>query len=242
MFNGYFLLILSFIAFLYSSVGHGGASGYLALFALFDLDTSMMKSSALLLNLFVSSISFVQYFRKGFFNLKLFLCFAITSIPLAFFGGTIQLNPIIYKRILGVCLIFAVLRILGIFGKPSKNLKPFSPPLALIIGGSIGFFSGLIGIGGGIILSPIILIMQWENVKTTAGISALFIFVNSLAGWLGNSLNGNPIYPQIYLFVIFALVGGFLGSYYGAVKFDNQVIKVILALVLLSASFKLFLA
>lgn len=236
----HFFIVLGVVAFLYSAVGHGGASGYLGLFALYSLDTSMMKSSALLLNMFVSSISFWQYFKKGHFQLNLFLPFAVTSIPMAFFGGTIELNPFIYKKILGVCLIFAVLKILGFFGQESDRFKSISISLALIIGGCIGFFSGLIGIGGGIILSPVILLLQWGNVKTAACVSALFIFVNSVAGWFGNTRNMMTIYSQIYWFVSFALIGGILGSYYGANKFDFKILRYLLAAVLLMASIKLF--
>jgi uncharacterized membrane protein YfcA len=134
-----------------------------------------------------------------------------------------------------------ILRMLGILGEESKEIKPVSLAFALIIGGLIGFFSGLIGIGGGIILSPVILLLQWGNVKTAAAVSALFILVNSVAGWWGNSRSGGEIYPQIYLFVAFALLGGILGSYYGAAKFDNQVLKYLLAVILSIASFKLFL-
>lgn len=237
----HFLIILTVIAFFYSSVGHGGASGYLALFAIYSLDTSMMKSSALLLNMFVSSISFWQYFRQGYFRLNLFLPFAITSIPSAFIGGKIQVDALIYKRILAICLIFAVLPLLGIFGQESEKIKPVNLPLALIIGATIGFFSGLIGIGGGIILSPVILLLSWGDVKVTAGVSALFIFVNSVAGWLGNSQSDVTIYPQIYLFVLVALIGGILGAYYGSTKLNNQILRYFLAGVLIFASVKLWL-
>ncbi len=237
----HFLIILTVIAFFYSSVGHGGASGYLALFALYSLDTSMMKSSALLLNMFVSSISFWQYFRQGYFRLNLFLPFAITSIPSAFIGGKIQLDALIYKRILAICLIFAVLHLLGIFGQESEKIKPVNIPLALIIGATIGFFSGLIGIGGGIILSPVILLLGWGDVKVTAGVSALFIFVNSVAGWLGNSQSSVTIYPEIYQFVLVAFIGGILGAYYGSTKLNHQILRYFLAGVLIFASVKLWL-
>ena len=135
-----FLLILPIVSFLYASVGHGGASGYLALMALFSFAPSIMKPTALLLNLFVAAISFYYFYKGGFFNKRLFLLFAISSIPLAFLGGTIEIDASIYKKILAVLLIFAILKMLNVFGKESNTIKNIKTWQGLLIGGIIGFF------------------------------------------------------------------------------------------------------
>lgn len=235
-----FLAILIVVAFLYSSIGHGGASGYLGLMALLSLPINVMKPSALLLNIFVAGISFWFFRKHQHFKPNLFKAFAITSIPAAFIGGYFNLNPLIYKKILGILLIFAVLRMINVFGKPT-NPKPFNFNLALVIGFLIGLFSGMIGIGGGIILSPIIILLGWGTLKDAAAVSALFIFVNSIAGIIGYSINGGSIPTEAFYFIPFALVGGILGSYYGSKKFNNNTLKYVLSVVLLIASVKLFL-
>lgn len=236
-----FLLILPIVSFLYASVGHGGASGYLALMALFSFATETMKPTALLLNLFVAGISFYYYYKGGYFNKKLFISFALASIPLAFFGGVIELNASIYKKILAVLLIFAILKMLNVFGKENDSIKQVKLWQGLIVGGVIGFFSGLIGIGGGIILTPIILLLHWGNMKEAAAISALFIWVNSAAGLFGQFTSGVTIEKESFLLVAIALVGGFLGGYLGSKKINNQNLRYILAFVLVIACFKLAL-
>ena len=153
------LFLLLIVAFLYASVGHGGASGYLALMSLFAFPITFMKPTALILNILVAGISFYFYYREKKFDWKLFYPFAITSIPFSFLGGIITIETHIYKIILATILLFAVARLLGLFGKQKGELKPINIPLALFIGAVIGFLSGLIGIGGGIILSPVILLL-----------------------------------------------------------------------------------
>jgi uncharacterized membrane protein YfcA len=237
-----FLLALPIIAFLYASVGHGGASGYLALMALFSFAPETMKPMALLLNLFVAGIAFYHYHKAGYFNKKLFLSFAMASIPLAFLGGTIEVDATVYKKILGVFLIFAILKMFNVFGKESKQIKNVKLWQGLLVGGVIGFFSGLIGIGGGIILTPIILLLHWGKMKEAAAVSALFIWVNSAAGLIGQMSSGVEISSQAFILVAVALVGGFLGSYYGSQKFNNLNLRYLLAFVLIIASIKLFFA
>lgn len=235
-----FLSILPIVAFLYASVGHGGASGYLALMALFSFVPETMKPTALLLNLFVAGMAFYHYYRAGHFNKKLFLSFAIASIPLAFVGGFIEVDASIYKKILGVLLIFAILKMFGVFGKESLLVKDTKLWQGLVIGGIIGFFSGLIGIGGGIILTPVILLLHWGKMKEAAAVSALFIWVNSAAGLVGQLTGGAVISSQSFVLVGVALIGGFFGSYYGSKKFDNKLLRYLLAFVLIIASLKLF--
>jgi len=236
-----FLLILPVVAFMYAAVGHGGASGYLALMALFSFAPDTMKPTALLLNLFVAAISFIHYAKSGHFNKKLFLSFAIASIPLAFVGGLIEVDASIYKKVLAVLLIFAILKMLNVFGKESDTIKDVKVWQGLSIGGIIGFFSGLIGIGGGIILSPVILLMKWGKMKEAAAVSALFIWVNSAAAMGGQLSNGVKIDAQAFLLVGIAVIGGFLGGYLGSKKFNNQGLRYMLAFVLLIACIKLFL-
>lgn len=236
-----FLLILPIVAFFYAAVGHGGASGYLALMALFSFAPEQMKPTALLLNLFVAAISFFHYWRAGYFNWKLFLVFSVSSIPLSYFGGTMNIDPKIYKIILGILLIFAILKMLNVFGKEALIVKKVNLPFALIIGGAIGFFSGLIGIGGGIILSPVILLLNWGKVKDAAAVSALFIWVNSAAGMAGQLEKGIELSNESWVFVSIAVIGGFFGGYLGSVKMNNTAVRYLLAFVLLLASIKLFI-
>ncbi len=236
----FFLVLLPVVAFLYSSVGHGGASGYLALMALFSFAPETMKPTALLLNLFVAAISFFYYWKSGHFNKKLFLSFAIASIPLAFLGGMIEIDASIYKKILGVLLIFAILKMLNVFGKENTETKEVKLWLGILIGAAIGFFSGLIGIGGGIILTPIILLLHWGKMKEAAAVSALFIWVNSASGLVGQLSSGVVIDVQSFILVGIALIGGIAGAYLGSKKFNNKFLRYMLAFVLIIACIKLF--
>ncbi len=234
-----FCILLAVVAFLYSSVGHGGASGYLALMAIFSVPIAVMKPSALLLNLFVSGISFFFYYKKDFFKPKLFYPFAITSVPAAFIGGLIPLENGFYKIALGIVLILAALRLLGFFTPAEKENVKINIPLALVMGFGIGLLSGMLGIGGGVILSPILLILGWATLKETASISSLFIFVNSLAGLSGFFLGNKTIPTESFYLVPIAVFGGILGAYYGSGYFSNKVLKYVLATVILLASAKL---
>ena len=236
-----FLAILPIISFLYASVGHGGASGYLALMALFSFAPETMKPTALLLNLFVAGISFYYYYKAGHFNKTLFLSFAISSIPLAFLGGTIEIDASIYKKILAVLLVFAILKMLNVFGKEIDTIKPVKLWQGLLAGGIIGFFSGLIGIGGGIILTPLILLLHWGRMKEAAAVSALFIWVNSASGLIGQISSGVSFDKASVFMVIIAVVGGMLGGYLGSRKLNNLKLRYILAFVLAIACFKLVL-
>jgi uncharacterized membrane protein YfcA len=235
-----FILAIGLVAVLYSSVGHGGASGYLALMALFGVDVAMMKPSALILNLFVSSIAFISYYRAGHFRLRLLIPFAATSIPLAFLGATVEVPPELYKKILGVCLFIAALRIL-IRPKEQQELKKLSIPIALLAGALIGFFSGMIGIGGGIILSPLLLLTRWGGMKETAAASAAFIFLNSAAGLTGHVTAGMEVSPNIALWIAVVAAGGLLGSWTGGFKISAANLRYLITAVLLIACIKLFI-
>ncbi len=234
-----FYILLFLVAFLYSSVGHGGASGYLALMAIFAISPDVMKPTALLLNLFVSLTSFIQFYRGKHFNWKIFLPFAIASVPMAFVGGLIEIDAFIYKKILGVLLLIPVIRFLFFSNVQVKEHKEANIILSLFIGAAIGFLSGLIGIGGGIILSPVLLLLKWTDMKQTAAISALFIFVNSIAGLAGQLTKGIQFSPDMYWYVAIAFVGGICGAYFGSLRFKQTLLKYMLAIVLAVAAYKL---
>lgn len=236
-----FYIILPLVAFMYAAVGHGGASGYLALMAIFGVSALVMKPTALVLNLFVAGVSFYHFYKRGYFKWRLFYPFVITSVPAAFLGGYFSVDSELYKKILGVLLLIAVLRMAGVGGGLRKDQKELNFVLAMAIGLSIGFFSGLIGIGGGIILSPIILLLGWANVKETAAISALFIWINSLSGFVGLYLSGITLQSNLFLLVVLAVVGGLLGAYYGSFVLKNKSLSRLLSMVLLLASIKLLL-
>jgi len=233
----YFLLFL--VAFLYASVGHGGASGYLALMAIWGIAPEVMKPTALLLNLFVSLTSFIQFFRGGHFRWKLFLPFAIASVPMAFVGGMITVDANIYKKILGILLLVPIIRFLFFRNIQVSEIRKANIALSLLIGAAIGVLSGLIGIGGGILLSPALLLLKWADMKQTAAISALFIFVNSLSGLAGQLTKGIQFTSDMYVYVAVAFAGGLLGAYFGSLRFKATILKYLLAIVLIVAAYKL---
>jgi len=234
-----FFFLLFLVAFLYAAVGHGGASGYLALMVIFGVAPEVMKPTALMLNLFVSLTSFIQFYRGKHFNWKIFLPFAIASIPMSFIGGSIMVDATVYKKILGLLLIIPIIRFLFFSNFDVRDTRKSNIYLSLLIGAIIGFLSGLIGIGGGIILSPILLLLKWTNQKQTAAISALFIFVNSLAGLAGQLTKGVHFTANMYSYVGIAFVGGLCGAYFGALRFKQSWLKNILAVVLMFAAYKL---
>ena len=235
-----FLFLLPLIAFLYASVGHGGASGYLALMALFSFPPEVMKPTALLLNLFVAGISFYHFWKNGYFNGKLFLFFAIGSIPLSYLGGLYDIDTRLYKIILGMLLLFAIAKMLNLFGEELNEIRDVKWYQGVFVGGIIGFFSGLIGIGGGIILSPVILLMKWGRMKEAAAVSALFIWVNSASGMAGQITKGIHFHPASSFFVLLVVIGSFFGSLVGSSVLNNKSLRYLLAFVLTLASVKLF--
>jgi len=232
------LLAIFIVALLYSSIGHGGASGYLAILSLFSISPLLIKSSVLLLNISVSLIAFSQYYNKSTFNWKLFWSFAITSIPASFIGTKITISEVLFKKILGIYLLISVFKLL-FSAKTSENIQKHNLIFALLIGTFIGLVSGMIGIGGGILLSPIILILHWANMKETAAISALFIFTNSISALIGEYAKTTPLDSQIYLWLIIAAIGGLTGAYLGSKKINTFALKYILTFILLLASIKL---
>lgn len=237
------VILFSFfiIAMLYGSVGHGGASGYLAIMALFSIDPSLMRSSALILNLFVAGIAFYSYRMHFNIRWKLFLPLILGSIPLAYLGATFSINPVAYKMILGFALLAAVLRLFfRSSGEYALSNSP-SPWLLLGIGMLIGFFSGLIGIGGGIILSPLLIVMRWASLKETALYSAAFILLNSMSGLAGLGISNLNLSPDFVYWILAAIFGGLIGSWTASSVLPARVFRYTLALVLLVACYKLIL-
>jgi uncharacterized membrane protein YfcA len=236
-----FLILLLIISFLYSSVGHGGASGYLALMALYGMEPSFMKSSALVLNIFVSSIAFIAFYKGGHFRWKLLLPFIITSVPMAYLGACLTINPTFYRVILAVCLVSGIGRMLFMPNNASEQTKPLPFWAGLSIGAILGFISGLIGIGGGIILGPVLILLRWANMKETAAVCAMFILLNSVSGLFGLGFSGLTINNELITMVVLAIIGGMAGSFTGSFKFQHISLKYILATVLIIASLKLML-
>lgn len=232
-------IAMPLVAFLYASVGHGGASSYLMLLTLLNFAPDQIRPTALILNIFVSLIAFLSYRKACVFPQKLFMALVIFSIPAAFLGGTIQMDTVLYKKLLGFLLLFPVLRFLNVFPVANKIKIERQWWMAPLLGISIGLVSGMIGIGGGIILSPIILMLGWAAMKETAALSALFIFVNSIAGFLGSKAIGIQIDTELWFLMPLTIAGGALGAYYGAHKFNVKIIKYALTLVLFIASVKL---
>lgn len=234
-----FLILIFLLAVLYASVGHGGASGYLALMVLFNFAPEFLRPSALVLNIFVSSVALFSYFKNGHFQLKLLIPFIVTSIPVAFIGGAITANPKTYKIILSIFLLIAIARMVFQPKNSTNEIRKVNKFGAYIIGIFLGFFSGLIGIGGGIILSPIIILLKWGTVKQTAAVSAAFILVNSIAGLSGQISQGIQLAPDIGYMLAAAIAGGSIGAYMGSFKVTDTVLRYTLSAVLIFASFKL---
>lgn len=236
-------MIVLIVAFFYASVGHGGASGYLAILALAGYSAGEMKSSALILNILVSAIAFLQYYRQGYFRFNQLWPFASLSIPFAFLGANIPLEGHLYKIILAGCLLLAVARLLGIFGRSvsTEDLRRIHLPSALVCGALIGFISGMIGIGGGILLSPLLLLLRWADMKQAAAVSAGFIFLNSIAGLAGSFSSPTEISNSLYGWIIAAVIGGIAGSFYGSRRFNVTFLKYVLSSVLLFACVKLII-
>lgn len=237
----WFPLLLALIALLYASVGHGGASGYLAVLALLGFTSDVTRPTALVLNLFVSAVAFMQFARAGHFRWPLFWPFALASVPFAWIGAQVDLDPLWYKRLLALCLLAAVARLFGLFGQGNVERSTPTVPVSLFIGAGLGLLSGMIGIGGGILLSPLLLLLGWSTAKESAAVSAAFIFVNSAAGVFGLG-SAMVLGPQQFGWIAAALLGGLVGAYIGARRFREVRLKQVLGVVLLLASVKLFWA
>jgi len=281
---GLWILLFFVVAFLYSAVGHGGASGYLALMSIWHLAPEHMKPVALILNLVVSGIAFIQFYRQGHFLWRLFLPIAALSIPMAYLGGFTPLKDDVYQLGLGVFLVISVVLLnvnlrggisfknddeQGVLANETLHNSSGFVWIAAILGGGIGYVSGLLGIGGGILLSPVLLLLGWTQQKQTAAMGAAFIFVNSMSGLVGfvqqhplwdspaekmsgvadQAITGGSVLGVYWLSVLMivgalivpVMMGGVVGSWYGSKKFSHRGMKGILSVVLLIAAIKLLL-
>lgn len=227
-------------AILYASVGHGGASGYLAVMALFGVAPQVMRPTALTLNILVSLIALIKFYRAGCFSWRLFLPFALTSVPLAFVGGSIVLPTSIYKPIVGAVLIYAAIRLFfsAKVGQQTQ-VRPMNLPLAIVFGAVIGLLSGLTGVGGGIFLSPLLVFLNWGDMRHVAGVAAAFVWVNSVAGLAGHLSIVSEFPSSLPLWALAAVVGGWLGADYGSKRLGNPALRRLLAVVLVIAGFKM---
>lgn len=238
------LAVLIFvIALLYSTVGHAGASGYLAAMALFGVAPAVMKPTALTLNILVALVAATKFYRAGFFSWRIFWPFAVASIPASFIGGSLTLPVHIYKLIVGIVLLYSALRLFLIAKRPDAE-KPTHAPIwiALVLGAGIGLLSGLTGVGGGIFLSPLILLLGWAKTKETAAVSSAFILVNSISGLLGHVSAVASVPRGIFLWAPLALIGGWIGSELGTRTLPVPRIRQWLAVVLVLAGLKLIFA
>lgn len=235
------LILLIFVAaILYSSVGHAGASGYLAAMALFGVSPATMKPTALILNIFVATIATYKFYRAGAFDWRVFLTFAIPAIPFAFLGGTVHLPSEIYKPVVGAILLLAAARFLiGTKIVTADEVRKAPLWIAVPLGVCIGLLSGLTGVGGGIFLSPILIFMNWAETRQASGISAMFIFVNSIAGLLGQLSSISSVPPQIPLWAAAAVTGGLIGAELGSRRLGSPLIRRVLAIVLVVAGVKM---
>jgi hypothetical protein len=226
------------VALLYSSVGHAGASGYLAVMSLFGVAPDAMKPTALALNILVATIGSVQFASAGHFRWRLFWPFALIAVPLAFVGGALPLPANVFRALVGVVLVFSALRFFFEPRDPAET-RPPALPIAVASGGALGLLAGLTGTGGGVFLTPLILLLRWASTKQAAAVSVLFILANSSAGLAGNLWRGGSLpRPALALLAAVAL-GGAIGSLLGARRLAVPAIKRLLALVLLSAGARL---
>lgn len=236
------LPLFLFAAILYSSVGHGGASAYLAILVLAGYARPDIAPTVLILNILVTMTGFANYFRAGHFTPRILWPFILASIPAAYLGGMVSLSQQTFSGILGGALFIAGLRFI-LFTKPILPRPPLKPGwiygIGLPVGLALGFLAGLIGIGGGIFLSPLLLLMGWADAKQTAAVSAAFIILNSLSGLAAHALNGT-IHPELAVPLgLTVLIGGQIGSWWGAWKVPPKVLQQVLGLVLLVASLKM---
>lgn len=232
-------LAILLVAFLYSAVGHAGASGYIAVMTLFGLAPTVIKPAALVLNILVATLTFYQFWRAGHFSWPLFWPFAALSVPLAFLGGYINLPTHYFKVLVGLVLLYSAVRFFLASKTDDREIVPPAKPLALVTGAGLGLLAGLTGTGGGIFLTPLLIFFRWSKTKTASAVSALFILVNSMAGLLGNVSSTKQLPLFALPIAITAIVGGAIGAYLGSQQFSVGFIKKLLAVVLLIAGCKL---
>lgn len=237
------LLVLIFaVAAVYSSVGHGGASGYLTVLSFFSYSAAEMSGTALLLNVLVSSLALWSFARCGHRIPGFAWALIAVSIPLAFVGGMYKIDDNVYRFLLAFVLVLVALRIA--FAMETRGEVVYTPPSYSVLGlsgGAIGLLSGIVGVGGGIFLSPLAIFLRWAPIKSVATLSSLFILVNSVSGLAGRALTGRLIFGPILFLLIAGFAGGIVGSYVGANRLTSPVLRRVLAFVLLIAAAKLII-
>jgi uncharacterized protein len=234
------LALIFFAAMLYSSVGHGGASGYIAAMALFGIAPSVMRPTALVLNVLVASLGTYRLHRAGLVNWTALGRLSAASVPMAFIGGTVYLPGDWYRRLVGIVLLAAAVRLFSDPREMQPAQRAVTPPwaAALMTGGGIGLLSGLTGVGGGIFLSPFLVVFGWAGARQTSGITAPFILVNSVAGLAGNILSMRALPAELPYFAAAAAVGAILGTQLGIHWLSPRVLLRVLAGVLVVAALK----
>ena len=226
------------VAFLYSSVGHAGASGYIAVMTLFGLAAATIRPTALILNILVATIGSIQFARAGYFRWRLFWPFALLSIPAAYLGGYLQLPVATLRILIGLVLLFSAARLFFRKSDP-PDVRPPPAPAAIGLGGIVGLLSGLTGTGGGIFLTPALLFFRWARIREAAAVSAPFILVNSIAGLAGYFIAQRSVSSLGLILAGAAVVGGTAGSHFGSRRFPVRTISLVLAIVLVIAGTKL---
>ena len=228
------------VAVLYSSVGHAGATGYLAVMAIAGMTPALMKPTALTLNIIVATIATFKYYKHGAFSWKLFLPLVLASFPFAYLGGRITLPPEYYKPLVGIFLLYAAWRAFTTSKiSHTYEIRPVSWPVLIASGAVLGFLSGLTGVGGGVFLSPLMLLMHWAPLRVISGVAAAFILVNSISGLAGLLSNGILIAPGLPWWALTVLIGGFIGAEFGSGRFKSETIQRLLAITLVIAGIKL---
>lgn len=234
--------LMAVAAALYSSVGHGGASAYLAIMALFSVAPETMRPTALALNLVVATYAAARFALKGQTNWRLLGAFAVTAVPAAFLGGMFHLPPEIYRPLVGITLLAAAVRL---FWQPerlaARPVRSPSPAITLPTGAGLGLLAGLTGTGGGIFLSPLIILFGWEDARRTSGIAAAFIVLNSAAGLIGNLASVRHLPAELPVLIISVFAGALLGTWLGVTRLPRHRLLQGLAIVLVIAGFKLLL-
>src|SRR5438045_6844176 len=236
----FLFLAIGVIAFLYSSVGHAGASGYIATMTLFGIAPAIIRPTALVLNILVASIGTFQFWRACYFSYYLFWPFALLSIPASYVGGYLQPSASALRILIGLVLLFSAVRLMFRRSDPPQVFPP-SRPMALSVGAGLGFLAGLTGTGGGIFLTPLLLFCRWAHIRQAAAVSALFIWVNSIAGLFGYFTAVHSLPPLGIVLGVSAIIGGLFGSHLGSRRFPARTISILLAIVLIIAGFKLLL-
>lgn len=233
-------LAIAAVAFLYSSVGHAGASGYIAVLTLFGHSIEVIRPTALMLNILVATIGSWQFIRAGHLSWRLTWPFIVLAIPASFLAGGVQLPKQVINPVIAVVLLFSAVRLFVRTGDP-EQVTPPKIPVALGLGGLIGFLAGLTGTGGGVFLTPLLLFCGWAQTRTAAATSVVFILVNSISGLIGHLVKGGTIPSFAWTLAPIVIVLGTLGSYLGSRKLPVRAIHVLLAAVLISAGVKLLL-